>query len=141
MHNQQGSTTTDVLPPLPVPEVSISARAGWPHLHLAVSTTDRWGRLADRSTVSYLSWKATQAVAFELRNGLIVVSSDTTSTHAIDNQGYLRLPAQTRHCASLDVQERLLLAATRKPQILVIYPPLIARQLLCTADTSIWGQP
>lgn len=132
MRDLSDHTTTEKVevPPIPLPKVANSGHRSWPHLHLAVSTMDRSGRLSDRSTLSYLSWLPTQPVSFDLRDGLVIVHDHAFGGYAVDSRGYLRLPAHARHCIRVDVTDRLLLAARRQPPLLLIYSPPTAHHLL-----------
>ncbi len=129
-------------PPLPVPAIAAMDRADRPRLHLAVSTLDQWGRVADRSTLRSLSWTPGHPVAFETcRSGLVIVrGSASGSSYQVDSRGYLRLPAEFRHGARIELDDRLLLAASEQPRLLLVYPPDLACRALWDAATDTPGR-
>ncbi len=129
--------------PLPVPVIATRDPGDWPRIHLSVSALDQWGRVADRSTLRYLSWPPGHPVVFDPgRNGLLVVRDSTSgSNYRVDSRGYLRLPAELRHGARIELHDRLLLAASEQPRMILVYPPSLASRALWDAATDTPWRP
>ncbi len=129
--------------PLPVPVITTRDPSDWPHIHLSVSTLDQWGRIADRSTLRHLSWPPGHPVVFDTgRNGLIIVrDSPSGSNYQVDRRGYLRLPAELRHGARIELHDQLVLAASEQPRVILVYPPTLASRTLWEAATDTPRRP
>jgi hypothetical protein len=126
---------------LPLPRVDSVGGPTTPAAHMAVSTMDSFGRLADRSSLRHLGWNSGQRVGFTIVNAVVVVSGSANGPDAISDRGYLRLPAQVRHCARIERSDRLLLAAIREFGMLAIFPPSAASAALWAFDPTVWTQP
>ncbi|WP_327096021.1 hypothetical protein OIE68_39715 [Nocardia vinacea] len=102
---------------------------------------DNFGRLADRSSLRHLEWHSGQRVGFTIVNAVVVVFDNANGPDVISDRGYLRLPAQVRHCARIEHSDRLLLAAIPEFGGLAIFPPAAASAALWAFDPTVWTQP
>lgn len=76
-----------------------------------VTTSDRAGRLADRSLMREMGWCRQTGVRFDVQGDVILVHADMSSTSSITTQGHLRLPLAVRRRSRIDAGTRLLLVA------------------------------
>jgi hypothetical protein len=76
-----------------------------------VTTSDRAGRLADRSLMRDMGWCRLAGVRFDVQGDVILVRADASSVSSITTQGHLRLPLAVRRRGRIDAGTRLLLVA------------------------------
>jgi hypothetical protein len=88
----------------------------------AAAVDDR-GRVADRVVLRALGWPAGHRLDIRESGGTLAVVPDPAGGHQITGQGYLRIPAEMRHCCGLITGDRVLLAADPDRSYLAIYPP------------------
>nr|WP_221382039.1 AbrB/MazE/SpoVT family DNA-binding domain-containing protein [Actinoplanes polyasparticus] len=69
------------------------------------------GRLADRSPIIALGWRACQPVALTIGDEHLVVDRAVDGRRKLTGQGFLRLPAAIRHHYRIRTGDRLLVAA------------------------------
>jgi bifunctional DNA-binding transcriptional regulator/antitoxin component of YhaV-PrlF toxin-antitoxin module len=86
----------------------------------ALTTTDRQGRLADRSSVRALGWAPGQPISITTADDTIVIRSATDSLETLTRQGFLCLPAAIRHRCHIHTGDRLLIAAYPDHQVLLV---------------------
>ncbi|MGC5033387.1 hypothetical protein [Micromonospora sp. DT229] len=89
-------------------------------MHYSVTAIDVDGRLAARSALAALRWQPGLPVAVTAAQHALVITPHEKSTHVLDRQGHLRLPATARHLTRLKAGDRLLLAASL--DLLLAYP-------------------
>ncbi len=106
-------------PALPIPALVDTARGS--DVRCVVTPVDRDGRLADRSVLAFIDWLAGQAVAFVNEPGLIVVAH-TGGSGRVDRRGYLRLPLAVRRRCGIVTGDRVLVAANRQRNELLVIP-------------------
>lgn len=90
-----------------------------PALRCIVTSSDRAGRLADRSLLRHLGWCRRTAVRFDLYGDVILVAA-ASSTTSITTQGHLRLPLGVRRRCRIEAGTRLLVAAWPDTDTLVV---------------------
>lgn len=95
-----------------------------------VTTSDRAGRLADRSVVRCLGWARHTSVWFDWRRDMILVVPDTGGTSSITTQGHLRLPLSVRRRSRINPGNRLLVLAWPLTGRLVICAPSAVEEML-----------
>ena len=108
---------------LPLPQFNEGYGSAFPAAHIAVSTLDNCGKLADRSALRHLGWDSGQHVSLTIAEGIVGVAEKRDSKHVIERHGYLRLPAEIRTCARINHRDRLLLIAIRDLRVLLVFPP------------------
>jgi hypothetical protein len=105
---------------LPLPSLRVADMRG--ATFYAMSAIDRWGRLSDRSALHKLGWTPGTPLAITTKSRIIVVVADREGSHRVTSQSHLRLPATVRHAAHIEPADRLLIAARRDQDALVVYP-------------------
>lgn len=113
-----------------VPVGESMAGAPEPASRCVVTTSDRAGRLADRSVVRCLGWARHTSVRFDWRRDVIVVVPATGGTSSITTQGHLRLPLAIRRRSRIDAGSRLLVLAWPQTGRLVICAPSAVEEML-----------
>ncbi|XVV15145.1 hypothetical protein ACQP2X_12615 [Actinoplanes sp. CA-131856] len=88
----------------------------------ALSAYDRNGRIADRSIVEAMGWKAHQRITVSVIDDKVVIRADPNSPYALTGDAFLRLAAETRHSFGVQVGDRLLLAAYPNRNLVLICP-------------------
>ncbi|MFD6756120.1 MULTISPECIES: hypothetical protein [Micromonospora] len=91
-------------------------------MHYSVTAIDVDGRLAARSALAALRWQPGLPVAVTAAQHALVITPQQKSSHVLDRQGHLRLPATARHLTRLKAGDRLLLAASLDRSLLLVYP-------------------
>jgi hypothetical protein len=99
-------------------------------LHCVVTTTDRAGRLADRSSVRSLGWARHMLVRFDFRGDVIVVVPDASSTSSITTQGHLRLPLAVRRRSRIGAGSRVLVVGWPENDSLVLCTPDVIHEMI-----------
>ena len=113
-----------------VPAGELITLAPEPAPRCVVTTSDRAGRLADRSVVRCLGWARHTSVRFDWRCDVILVVPATGGTSSITTQGHLRLPLSVRRRSRLDPGSRLLVLAWPQAGRLVICTPSAVEEML-----------
>ncbi|WP_204036569.1 hypothetical protein [Micromonospora qiuiae] len=106
-------------PALPIPTLVGTARGS--DVRCVVTPVDRDGRLADRSVLAFMGWPAGQAVTFVNEPGPIVVVH-TGGSGRVDRRGHLRLPLSARRRCGIVTGDRVLVAANRQRNELLVIP-------------------
>ena len=91
-----------------------------PTLRCVVTTSDRAGRLADRSPLRPLDWYRQTALRFNIHGDVILVVAGPSSAMSITAQGHLRLPLGVRRRCRIEAGTRLLVVAQPEAGTLVI---------------------
>jgi len=115
---------------LPLPDLPLAHMPA--STFYAVSTVDRWGRLADRSAVLMLDWRPGTRIAIGVGKDVVVAAVNGAGPHRIAARGHLRLPASVRHSAHIQAGDRLLLAAHRDRGLMIVYPPAVLDAMILT---------
>lgn len=97
-----------------------------------MTTSDRAGRLADRSSVRCMGWAPHTFVSFDLRGDMIVVVPATSSPSSITTQGHLRLPVAIRRRSRINAGSRLLVVAWPRRGTLVLCTSHYVENMLLT---------
>lgn len=114
-------------PALPIPALTATSRDGEPRY--AMTPIDRDGRLADRSVVAYLGWIADWTVAWNVESGPIVIARSGAGAH-VDRRGHLRLPLALRRVCRIASGDRVLLAANREADELLVIPSWVLTRMI-----------
>ena len=77
----------------------------------ALTTSDRQGRLADRSPIKALGWAPHQPIFITGAPDTIVIRAATNGHETLTRQGFLQLPAVIRHLYHIHTGDQLLIAA------------------------------
>jgi len=102
------------LPGLGRPKRSTRAR-------YALTTSDRQGRLADRSPILALSWPPLQPVSITATQDTVVIPAVAEGRGSLTRQGFLQLPAAIRYRCHIRTGDRLLIAAYPDRDRVVVY--------------------
>jgi hypothetical protein len=122
--------------PLQVPQLAVApidestAAAQEFASRCVVTTSDRAGRLADRSLVRYMGWARHTSVRFDVRGDVIVVFPATSSTSSITTQGHLRLPLAVRRRSRIDAGSRILVVAWPERGTLAMCTPDAVEEMI-----------
>ena len=125
---------------LPMPKLQEDSERDFPSAHIAVSTLDNCGKVADRSALRYLGWRSGQHITFVVVEGMIKITEALHGRNAIAKHGYLRIPSDMRICARLDQQDRLFLIAIREYRLLLICPSSWAFAAIRPSIPLVWRQ-
>jgi bifunctional DNA-binding transcriptional regulator/antitoxin component of YhaV-PrlF toxin-antitoxin module len=117
---------------LPLPGVPSARAADAPVYRMA--TLDCHGRIADRTILRSLGWRAGHRLTIAEGAGRLTVATDPDGEVQVTTQGHLRIPAALRHRCALCTGDRVLLVADPNRSHLAIYPP-------ATLDTALTQQP
>jgi hypothetical protein len=118
------------LAPTAIDDLMTSAPAS--ESRCVVTTSDRAGRLADRSSVRCMGWAPHTSVSFDLRDDMIAVVRATGSTSSITTQGHLRLPVAIRRRSRINAGSRLLVVAWPRRGTLVLCTSHYVENMLLT---------
>ncbi|MFX0577109.1 AbrB/MazE/SpoVT family DNA-binding domain-containing protein [Nocardia nepalensis] len=110
-------------------------------LFCAAGTIDDHGRVSDRSALKHLAWYAGQALGFEGDDQFVVVRWLRQGRWSVGRSGYLLIPAAFRHRCNLDPGDRVLLAASRDNDLLVVVPPAVMAAALWAYRPQTWQKP
>lgn len=95
---------------LPLAELATAPTARPPFC--ATTTSDRAGRIADRSVIRHMGWSGpTTTLRFDIRNSTMVVVTADGGVASITGQGHLRLPLAVRRRCRIGAGARLLVVA------------------------------
>lgn len=108
--------------------------------HLASSTMDDRGRLANRSAVRSLGWHRGQTIDFTVADGVITVAEQEDSPRAIGVHDFLRIPFEVRICARIDRRDRVLLVAVIDRRVLMIYSSAQVLAALRSCSPQGWAR-
>ncbi len=106
-------------------------------LEYAVTTIDRRGRLAARSIVTKLGWSPGHRLAISVHGELVKVRTSGLG-RPLHRDGFLVLPSPVRSRARLYAGNRVLMAASTRLNLLVLFPPRSASAALWAHLPSIW---
>ena len=105
---------------LPVPRVGRLQRITT--AKYTVTTSDRHGRLADRSLLKAMGWAAGQNLT--IRPGqapdTIVIRAETAGPAALSSHGFLRLPSAVRYWCHIREGDRVLIAGYPDSGLVVV---------------------
>lgn len=131
-----------MLPRPGLPVARLLNRAQDRSAYYVVTTVDARGRLSDSSPLRVLRWGPDHRFAISQPGDIIVVTPiQKNGCQLITRRRYLRLPAPVRHRFSMTARERLLLAAYRDRDMLVVFPPAALDTMIrpyceCLAEES-----
>lgn len=96
-----------------------------------VTTSDRAGRLADRSVIRCLGWARHTSIRFYWwRDVILFVPATGGGALSITTQGHLRLPIAVRRRSRIDPGNRLLVLAWPQIDRLGICTPSVVEEML-----------
>ena len=125
---------------LPLPQLDDRPKSPLPAVHVAVSTMDSCGRVADRSALRYLGWRSGTRIDFAILDGIVTVTEQQSGPYALAEHDYLRMPAEVRTCARIDCHDRLFLLAVGERGALLIYPTVQLITALRSFTPELWGR-
>ncbi len=125
---------------LPLPQFNDTRDPTADTPHVAVSTLDYSGKVADRSALRHLGWSYGQHITLVITDGVVKITEKRGGEYVIAAYGYLRLPAEIRTCARINRHDRIVLIAIRESRALLIYPPVQAAAALRSFTPSVWQQ-
>ncbi|MGW1742041.1 AbrB/MazE/SpoVT family DNA-binding domain-containing protein [Nocardia sp. NPDC001965] len=108
-------------------------------LHCSVTVVDVRGRLAARGSVRQLGWAAGQQVSVGVNHGVVVVRRSRHGRR-LSPAGFVVLPSGVRNQCRLRAGDRVLLAASLKDEVLVVYPPRALAAALREHRPDLWGR-
>ena len=89
--------------------------------YYVVSAIDVWGRIADRSALRMLHWRAGLRISVSVVQAAAVIVPRHDARESITRQGHLRLPAPVRHMLRVQPGDRFLMLACPDRDILVAF--------------------
>lgn len=104
---------------------------------IALTTCDRNGRLAERSTVRTLGWTPGQRFDLSIVADMILVRATLEGMYSLSKDGFLRIPAPIRRYCELSAGDRVLLAAIVERGIIVISATRIIDEALRPSLESV----
>lgn len=104
-----------------------------------VTTSDRAGRVADRSVIRCMGWAPRTCVQFDFRCDVTVVFPTTSGTSSITTQGHLRLPLAVRRRSRIEAGSRLLVVGWPQTGRLVICAPSAIEEMLLDRMRGVTG--
>lgn len=107
-----------------------------PALRCVVTTSDRAGRLADRSVLQLVDWNPHDKVRFVLQGDVITVTAAASSATSITTQGHLRIPLAIRRRCRIDAGTRLLIATRPDTRTLAICTMSAVQEMLLARLTA-----
>ncbi|MEV4124214.1 hypothetical protein [Nocardia sp. NPDC049707] len=114
-----------VVPPrgpigLPLPPIPETRQ---PSAVYAIRRIDSNGRVNDSAILKALDWAPGDQLHWRVRDGLVLVSRPGYGRVGITAYGHISIPARFRHGARLCVGDRVLLAADKTHELLVVFGP------------------
>lgn len=108
-------------------------------LAYAFASVDNHGRLAAQAVMHTLGW--VPGTRFDLREagGLVVATAVDQGALSVCRQGYVRLPAATRHWFGFEPGTRVMLAASPAEGRLVIHPLAALDAMVARAYAAAFG--
>lgn len=125
---------------LPLPQFNDEHEPTADAPHVAVSTLDHSGKVADRSALRHLGWCHGQRITMVITEGIVKIAEKSDGGQLIAAHGYLRLPAEIRTGARINRHDRILLIAIRESRALLIYPSMRAATALRSFTPLVWQQ-
>jgi hypothetical protein len=116
---QQGLAAAVSRPGLPMPTLPRRNRDA--NVQYTVTRVGHNGRLADRSLIRELGWPAGQHIAIEASANRITARAASNGINTITKDGFLLLPAPARHRCDIQDRDRVLVAAHRVQELLVVW--------------------
>ncbi|MEU0465232.1 AbrB/MazE/SpoVT family DNA-binding domain-containing protein [Amycolatopsis sp. NPDC006131] len=102
-----------------------------------MAAVDCRGRVADRATLTALSWTPGTRLDIREARDLLLIRRDDYGMFTVTKQGHLRLPATIRHRCRLIAGDRVLLATHPQLNLLIIHPPAALDDLLAQRHTEV----
>ncbi|WP_146097744.1 hypothetical protein [Nocardia nova] len=132
------NTVLGTITTIPLPQFDDEHGSIYPSIHIAVSTLDNCGKVADRSANKYLGWRCGKRIKLTIVDGIVKVTETRRGRNAIAKGDYLRIPSETRTCARINRGDRLLLIAIREPRALLIYPSAQVFAAIRPSISLVW---
>ncbi|WP_326952268.1 hypothetical protein [Amycolatopsis sp. NBC_01286] len=83
---------------------------------------DGSGAVASKAAVTLLGWSAGIPIRYDVRSGLVVVTTDSTAGRRVPAKLNLILPTKIRSRCRIRAGDQVFLAALLEHKLLVIYP-------------------
>lgn len=115
---------------LPLPDLATVRRTTT--ARYALTTADRQGRLADRSSLKALGWAPGQPISITAAPDFLVIRAATHSRETLTGQGFLQLPAALRRRYHILPGDQLLIAAYPDRDLALICTPAALDQMIDT---------
>lgn len=125
---------------LPIAHLPVPAATG-EHVTAAVVTVDAYGRLADRSVLRLLGWRAGHhvAAAVNAAAGVVILRRVGGDGHRIAGQGHVYLSSATRRALRLAAGDQLLAVALIPYDALVLYTMPTVQAMLSAFHSTMNG--
>ncbi|WP_051030105.1 hypothetical protein [Nocardia takedensis] len=105
-----------------------------------MTVVDINGRLAAAVAVEYLGWEVGQRLTITGDRGSVVTIMRAFDGTALRPRGFLRLPMSVRHRCRIRTGERVLLAASRELDLLIVYPSHTLTAALHRYRPELWDR-
>jgi hypothetical protein len=131
-------TDTEVVA-LPVPQLEPlvdSSTAGF-----ALVRVDGSGAVASKAAITLLGWSAGMPIRYEVRAGLVVVTTDPTAGRRLPVKLNLVLPTKIRSRCRVRAGDQVFLAALVEHKLLVIYPQRRLYDMVIAYHTTLQSEP
>ncbi|WP_167472853.1 hypothetical protein [Nocardia arthritidis] len=115
---------------LPMPDLIDDIVAQADQFHYSVASVSVNGRLSDRRPVGRLNWGPKSRLAIEVVGRTIIIRQDQHGDHRLTGRGHLLLPACCRHRCLIEPGNRVLIAASVRGNLLLVYPMRLIEQAL-----------
>ncbi|MGW4365878.1 hypothetical protein ACWEKT_09545 [Nocardia takedensis] len=103
-----------------------------------MTVVDINGRLAAAVAVEYLGWEIGQRLTITGDRGSVVTIVRAFDGTAVRPRGFLCLPMSVRYRCRIRTGERVLLAASRELDLLIVYPPHTLTAALHRYRPELW---
>ncbi|MBF6333229.1 hypothetical protein [Nocardia transvalensis] len=124
---------------LPMPELIGDIDAQAEQFHYSVASVSLNGRLSDRRPVGVLNWRPESRLAIEVVGRTIIIREDQHGDCRLTDRGHLLLPAGCRHRCLIKPGERVLVAASVRRKLLLVYPMRLIERALSPLHEQAMG--
>lgn len=124
---------------LPMPDLIDDFDSQTDQFHYSVVSVSVNGRLSDRRPVGLLNWGPDTRFAVEVVARTIIIREDQRGDCRLAGRGHLLLPACCRHRCLIKPGERVLVAASLRRKLLLVYPIRLIAQALSPLHEQATG--
>jgi hypothetical protein len=125
--------------PLPVPPLEPlvdSSTAGF-----ALVRVDGSGAVASKAAITLLGWSVGMPIRYDVRSGLVVVTTDPTAGRRVPAKLNLVLPTKIRSRCRVRAGDQVFLAALLEHKLLVVYPQRRFYDMVLAYHATLQAEP
>jgi hypothetical protein len=121
---------------IPLSELALApVPPGWTY---AISRLDRSGRLAEQSTLRLLEWSPRDRYTMTCRsNEAVIIRRDPEGAFGLSARDRIKIPVTLRHRCGFHDGDRVLLAASKDADALLIYTMATLERLLLSQHEAL----